>query len=63
MGVYSIRNIKNCIARSTLSHIPCMHSALHSSIIAYSNAMKRSRLYYIVRKGLHSEKKVFDGNG
>jgi len=52
----------NCISRSA-NGIPCMHSALHSSIIAYSLKVKRARVHYSIQKGLYSEKKVFSGNG
>ena len=56
MNTHSIRNIKNCIARST--SIPCMHSALHSSIIAYAKKLKVEAINYTVNKGLYSDKKT-----
>ena len=69
MDLYSIRNmdnlyssINNCISRSA-NGIPCMHSALHSSIIAYGQRLKRAKVLYSIRKGLYSEKKVFSCNG
>lgn len=55
-NTYSIRNIKNCIARST--SIPCMHSALHSSIIAYAKKLRTEAINYTVNKGLYRDKKT-----
>jgi len=68
VDLYSIRNMDNlysginCISRSA-NGIPCMHSALHSSIIAYGLRLKRAKVLYSIRKGLYSEKKVFGSNG
>lgn len=50
-------NSKDCKPRSA-SGIPCMHSALHSSIIAYIRKFKRNTIDYSIRKGLYSDKKT-----
>ena len=60
--LYSDNSGVYCISRSA-NGIPCMHSALHSSIIAYNQRLKRTKVEYSIRKGLYSEKKVFVGNG
>ena len=60
--LYSDMDGVYCISRSA-NGIPCMHSALHSSIIAYNQKVKRAKVEYSIRKGLYSEKKVFGCNG
>ena len=62
MIIRSSKHKDNCISRSA-NGIPCMHSALHSSIIAYNQKVKRAKVEYSICKGLYSEKKVFGGNG
>ena len=56
--LYSNVNGLYCISRSAVG-IPCMHSALHSSIIAYSLRLKRARIEYSIRKGFPIVKKRF----
>ena len=58
MIIRSSKEEDNCKTRSAVG-IPCMHSALHSSIIAYIRKFKRSTIDYSIRKGLYSDKKTF----
>ena len=58
MIIRSSKEEDNCKTRSA-NGIPCMHSALHSSIIAYIRKFKRSTIDYSIRKGLYSDKKTF----
>ena len=57
MIIRSSKEEDNCISRSA-NGIPCMHSALHSSIIAHIRRFKRSTIDYSIRKGLYSDKKT-----
>ena len=53
----SSKHKDNCKSRSA-NGIPCMHSALHSSIIAHIRRFKRATIDYSIRKGLYSESKT-----
>ena len=58
MIIHSSKHKDNCNTRSAAG-IPCMHSALHSSIIAHIRRFKRNQVHYSISKGLYSDKKTF----